>query len=264
MDSMPTILLHSSKTMRPPQASSAPYQQPAFLADAQRIMTYLQSLSADQVGSSMKLPPALAAKTHALIADWTSDPAYQQTAIDAFLGDIYSGLQAAQLTDADRAYANEHLLILSGLYGALRALDSIHPYRLEMGYRLPDEPFNNLYRYWGERIAQLLPDDDFIINLSAVEYTKAVLPHVQNTPVISPKFLTRSQKTGQPTFVTVHAKIARGAFAHWLIRERIQAAADVLAFSDLGYAYDPDLSTPQEPAFVCETFQGTGLSVRRT
>lgn len=204
----------------------------------------------------------MAEKTAALWRDWTDEPARQMPAIDAFLGDIYSGLQVQSFTETDRVYANEYLYILSGLYGALRALDGIYPYRLEMAYHLPDEPYRNLYSFWGNDIATSLPTGTDILNLSAAEYTKTLLPQLQNRHVIAPKFLTIQPKSGEPKFVTVHAKIARGAFAHWVITQRIETAKQLIDFNELGYVYNANLSTPSEPVFVCQTFQGLGLSVR--
>lgn len=255
---MPVILLHSSKTMRAHVGAS---QRPALLNQAKQIGAYVQSLSAAQLAACMSLSDTKAAQTHSLWQAWSSAPTQQSPAIDSFIGDIYSGLQVQTFTPADRAYANKHLFILSGLYGVLRALDGIAPYRLEMGYKLPDPPFQNLYTFWGDAIARQLPVGESIINLSAVEYTKAVLPFMQNTQVITPKFLTIN-KTGQPTFVVVHAKIARGAFARWLIKERAWQVADFTQFTDLGYRYDNSLSTPDQPIFVCKKFGGLGLSVR--
>jgi cytoplasmic iron level regulating protein YaaA (DUF328/UPF0246 family) len=212
----------------------------------------------------MQLSAVKAAETYRLLQSWTPVHSQQQPAIDAFLGDIYSGLQVQSFNDSDRAYANQHLLILSGLYGGLRALDSIHPYRLEMGYKLPKGDYEKLYEFWGGSIADLIPADAEIINLSAVEYTKAVLPFCRTSTIITPKFLTISPKTAEPTFVTVHAKIARGAFANWLIRDRIDSIHTLPRFDSLGYKYDDARSTPESPVFVCDQFQGLGLSVRLT
>src|SRR5690606_10333635 len=167
-------------------------------------------------------------------------------------GDIYSGLQVASWSEADRVYAHKHLIILSGLYGALRACDGIMPYRLEMGYKLPGG--ESMYVFWGDKLARIIqPETKYLINLSAAEYTKALLPYAR-TSVITPKFMTISPRTSVPTFVTVHAKIARGAFAGWLIRERIDTPQDMHAFGDLGYSYDANSSTPEQPVFVCQKF----------
>lgn len=261
---MLAILLHSSKTMRPPNAKFTSYQKPALLEEAIELADYLTTLTPNELQTAMQLSPTMAVKTHELLRTWSMERSLQRPAIDAFLGDIYSGLQVQSFSDDDRQYANDHLFILSGLYGILRALDSIHPYRLEMGYRLPDGPYKSLYKFWGDRIAKQVPADATIINLSAVEYTKAVLPYLKDTPVIAPKFMTVSPKTGEPTFVTVHAKIARGAFAAWLIKNRIDDVSGIMQFNDIGYTYDKNLSTVESPVFVANKFKGIGLSVRLT
>jgi cytoplasmic iron level regulating protein YaaA (DUF328/UPF0246 family) len=131
-----------------------------------------------------------------------------------------------------------------------------------MAYRLPDLKFANLYKYWGDAIAKTLPTAGPVVNVSSVEYTKAVLPFINKERVITPRFLTANPKTGEPAFVVVHAKIARGAFARWLITSRTTNIAGFSEFSDIGYRYDKQLSSPTEPVFVCQTFGGIGLSMR--
>lgn len=250
--------------MRTGVTSAAELSRPPLLAHATELATYLKTLTVSELSKSMHVSNVMAERTHELIAQWQSEK-HTLPAIDAFIGDIYSGLQVARLTAADRAYAHKHLYILSGLYGAIRALDGVAPYRLEMGYRLPDAPYNNLYSFWGNRIAEVLPSNQTVINLSAVEYTRAVFPHLSPASVIvTPKFLTVSQKTGEPTFVTVHAKIARGAFAHWLITQRVNRIDNLRQFSELGYQFDASRSTAEQPVFVCQEFGGIGMSVRLT
>ena len=254
------ILLHSSKTMRTPNTRQMPLDSPTLLPQAEHLAGIWRGASVTEIQSLMKVSEKKAHEVKNLFDKWSVDPTAQVPAIDAFIGDIYSGLQAQTWSDDDRAYAQQHLLILSGLYGGLRACDGVMPYRLEMGYKLPDS--RNMYQFWGDSIASLLPaDTDYILNLSAVEYTKVLLPHV-DIPVITPKFLTVSPKTGQPTFVTVHTKIARGAFARWMIQDRIEDALQLKDFSELGYRYDAAASTSEQPVFVCEKFGGLGLSVR--
>lgn len=244
--------------MRPPGTSTS-LRQPQFIAKAEQLSGYLKTLSPTHIESVMKVSPALADKTHMLLKSWVARPG--RCAIDSFLGDIYSGLQISSWTTDDRSYADEHLRILSGLYGMLRPLDGIHPYRLEMGYRLPAEQYRNVYDFWGDTIAKAIPDNETVVNLTAAEYSK-VLGKAWQSRLITPRFLTVSPKTGQPTFVVVHAKIARGAYASWLIRKRVDSVAEITKFVDLGYRYDDALSTPLEPVFVCRAFGGLGLSVR--
>ncbi len=275
-----TIILHTSKTTRLGLMSPGQNNVPADNSGARIISRYLKSLDTMQISLAMQVSENLAIKIHELIHD--SNLAYLP-ALDIFLGDIYSGLQAQSFTPADRKYAHNHLYIISGLYGVLRALDEIQPYRLEMGYKLPGNAHDpsqpnitSLYDFWGDKIAKQLPKNQDIINLSAVEYTKAVFPYItgtkkikpieghENTKIITPKFLTISPKTGEPTFVTVHAKIARGAYARWLIQNHIEDLDQLKDFNEIGYKYSKELSTPEEPVFVAQEFKGLGLSIRLT
>lgn len=260
------ILLHSSKTMRQPPAGSERANQhpttPPLIKKTTELADYLKTLNVTQISKHMQVSPALAQKTHTVLQNWTADPEKQTPAIDCFLGDIYSGFQVATLSKQDREYAHKHLRILSGLYGVLGALEGIYPYRLEMAYRFPKKPFSNLYDFWGESIAKTLQDEKFVINLSSVEYSKAVLPYMKDTTVVAPKFMTIDPKTKEPKFVVVHAKIARGAFARWLIQNRIQKVEDLKRFSELNYEFNPKLSSVSEPVFISSEFGGLGLSVR--
>lgn len=256
------ILLHSSKTMRAAAGSPGLLRPPPLLGQTRALAAYLKTLTPRQLAQVMTISPPLAKKTQALLAAWTDAPERQTPAIDTFIGDIYSGLQAPSLSAADREYADQTLRILSGLYGILRPLDGICPYRLEMGYKLPDPKFANLYAYWGEALAAWAPHDGPLVNLAAMEYAQAVLPFVDAARLVAPKFLTISPKTGEPAFVVVHAKIARGALARWLITQRVEDVAALKDFKDLGYRFNRKLSAPGSPAFVCEAFGGKGLSIR--
>jgi uncharacterized protein len=255
------VLIHSSKTMRTPADGSKPTGAPALLDRAEELIAYLRTLTPRQLTKVMTISAELADRTHQEYLDWSSKGV--APAAEAFTGDIYSGLQVDSFSARDRRYADQHLRILSGLYGIVRPFDGISPYRLEMGYRLPHGKYSNLYTFWGTSIADQLPSSGRIINLAAGEYSKTVVPHVDADRVVSPKFLTVDPKSGQPKFVVVHAKIARGTFARWLITERVKDNA-LTAFSEIGYTYDGSLSTPAEPCYVCQEFGGKGLSVRLT
>jgi uncharacterized protein len=256
------ILLHSSKTMRPAIDGHVGLRRPLLLDQAQRLDAYLKTLTATQLARVMSISPTLAEKTCALIAAWTTDPVSQSTAIDSFVGDIYSGLHANDLSPDDRDYADQTLFILSGLYGVIRPYDGICAYRLEMGYKLPDAAFASLYTYWGETIAACLPHEGPMVNLTAVEYAQTVTRFVDAARIITPRFLSVNPKTGEPAFVVVHAKIARGAFARWLITRRISDVSALRQFDELGYRFNEALSGADGPTFVCETFGGKGLSIR--
>ncbi|HEU5121229.1 MAG TPA: YaaA family protein [Candidatus Saccharimonadales bacterium] len=253
------ILLHSSKTMRIAKGTR-PLRQPTLIHKTKDLAAYLKTLSSKEIEKAMHVSPKLASTTHELIQGWTDEPARQSPAIDSFIGDIYSGLNAGELSQRDRDYADDVLWILSGLYGFLRPYDGIYPYRLEMGYKFPNSKFKNLYAFWGDSIATQLPSDSTIVNVSAKEYTDVITPFVDENRIVTPQFLT--VQSSEPTFVVVHAKIARGAFARWLITSRVTDPKRFKEFKELGYHYDENLSTSDRPVFICETFGGIGLSIR--
>lgn len=256
-----TILIHSSKTMRA-NPGAAHTTTPLLLKKAEPLGKHMQSLTPATLQKVMSISKPLSQKVHSMFTSWNTEPNQQSLAVDSFIGDIYSGLRAPTLSAAERTYAQQTLRILSGLYGVLRPFDGVRPYRLEMGYKLPGKTFGNLYAYWGSSIAETLPQTGLVVNLSAAEYTKTVLPYVAAARVVAPRFLTVNPKTGEPSQVIVHTKIARGAFARWLLISRVTNPSDMTQFNDLNYRYRAELSTPQEPTFVCQTFGGIGLSMR--
>ncbi len=256
-----TILIHSSKTMRF-VTPAAPVTEPLLIDRARPLARYVQTLQPIQIQTTMGVSEVLSHRVHDVWAEWGVESSQQSLAIDSFVGDIYSGLRADTLSQQQRDYAQETLRILSGLYGILRPYDGVRPYRLEMGYRLPGSRYKNLYVYWGRSIAETLPVEGLVINLSAVEYTKTVLPYIDTTRVVAPRFLTKNPTTGELRQVIVHTKIARGAFARWLIQNRVIFANELVGFNELNYHYEASLSTPSEPVFVCEDFGGIGLSMR--
>lgn len=249
------ILLHSSKTMVPTDNQHV-MCKPLFAKQAGELRAYIRTLSEEELAKYMKISLSKAKIVHDLYADQHA----VSPAVECFRGDIYSGLRALDFNDRERKRAQERLLILSGLYGVLKPYDGIEPYRLEAEYRLPDEKFNNLYEYWGKTLAACLDPDALIVNVTSKEYSKLVLPYISNKQ-ITPRFLTRQKPDTEPTFVVVHAKVARGAFARWIIKHQAEKP-DFKSFNDLGYKYDASRSTITEPVYICEDFGGIGLSQR--
>jgi cytoplasmic iron level regulating protein YaaA (DUF328/UPF0246 family) len=247
------ILINSSKTMvsRP---GSPLRQTPIFRDRAKQLMARLDQLDQAELRALMHLSPKLAVSTEALIDAWSTRPAKQTLAIDAFQGDIYRGLAADTLSGSDRDYANEVLRILSGLYGMLRPYDGIMPYRLELEYRLggerAGEAFQNLYQFWGDAIANKLPRKGWIVNLASQEYFRVIDPSIDAARIIEPQFLSVMKPGDAPTFVAVHAKVARGAYARWLIQTRLTDPERFCAFDELGYRFDEETSTLEKPVFV--------------
>ncbi len=211
------VLLNTSKTMTI-TSSNGVASPPAFQHRAIELDQLLKTYSTKKLQTAMHLSLALAQKTYALIEAWSVEPSRQSPALEAFIGDIFIGLDAPSLTPAEQLYAQEILFIVSGLYGMLRPLDGIMPYRLEMYYRLKGKALS-LYNFWGASIAKTLPDS-LIVNLASIEYAKAFKPYIENRTIIEPQFLTLMPNESQPKFVALHAKIARGAFARWLIQTK--------------------------------------------
>ncbi len=255
------ILINSSKTMVSKLELQSLLRPPQLLDRAVQLDRLLKTYSPKRLTSLMHISQPLAVTTHQLIADWTTKPDKQTVAIDSFAGDIYRGLQASQFTEQDRQYADKSLVILSGLYGAIRPLDAICPYRLEMMYKLKGKGFQSLYEFWQDAIAKCLPSTGPIINITSQEYMKVIEPFVDAKRIIAPQFLTASGKPGDQTFVAVHAKVARGAFAQWLIKHRIETVQEMQRFNQLGYAFNKELSQPNRPTFICNEFGGLGLKV---
>lgn len=255
------ILLHSSKTMKSPIEWSVETSLPIFQNEANKLANYMSTIATDEIKKVMHVSEPVAQKTQLLTSEWMSAENTSPAAL-SFVGDIYSGLQAMTFTTDDFAYAQERLKILSGLYGVLRPLDLIQPYRCEMGYKFPDERFKSLYTFWGDKIAKSLPPSEMIINTSSVEYGRIVTKYIDSSRIITPQFYTISPKINEPVFVTVHSKIARGAFAHWVIKNRVESVDGLNRFDELGYQYDATLSKHHAPAFICNDFGGIGLSVR--
>lgn len=165
----------------------------------------------------------------------------------AFNGDVYAGLKARELDRKSLAWAQDHIRILSGLYGVLRPLDAIQPYRLEMGTRLKTRRGHSLYDFWGPRIARALNEaaqghkDRTLVNCASAEYFTAVEREALTLPVVACRFL--EEKDGEARMISFFAKKARGLLARWAIDHRIDRAADLKAFDSEGYRFVPDESS---------------------
>jgi cytoplasmic iron level regulating protein YaaA (DUF328/UPF0246 family) len=228
--------------------------QPRFQAEARALAQTARTLSAAELADLMDLSPSLAQLNVERFERFEKDHDDRRPAALAFAGDTYQGLEAPSLDGDDLRFAQDRLRILSGLYGVLRPLDAIQPYRLEMGSRLATDKGPNLYAYWGDRLARALNEQaaelgtDTLINCASVEYFSAVDPAALALRVITPQFL--EDKPGGPKIVSFHAKKARGAMARFVIERRLTDPAAILDFDLGGYAHAPDLSTPDKPAFL--------------
>ncbi|MBL8334342.1 MAG: peroxide stress protein YaaA [Rubrivivax sp.] len=228
---------------------------PLFIDRAAELIEVLRRQTPAQVAALMELSDDLTALNVARYAAWQPQPAPQavKPAVLAFDGDVYEGLQARTLGAADLTWAQRHLVILSGLYGVLRPLDRLQPYRLEMGSPLRTRHGKDLYAYWGDTLAQWLHQQlqaqrtKVLVNLASVEYARAAL-----RPALSARVIDCVFEDGQPgawKVVSFFAKRARGRFARWAIDGRIDRPSALTAFDADGYAYDPGVSTPDRLVF---------------
>lgn len=224
------------------------HSQPLFLDEAQKLVGVARKLSRGDLGRLMNISDKLADLNHerfkAFSTPFTTDNAKQ--AVLAFTGDTYVGLDAGSLGKDDLEYANNHLRILSGLYGLLRPLDLMQPYRLEMGTKLSNPGGEDLYDFWGDRITDAINDaiegekDPVVVNLASNEYIKAVRPARLNARFITPVF--KEVRDGQARVLGMVAKRARGMMARYIIENRIEKVEDLTRFDKDGYRFMPDLS----------------------
>lgn len=251
------ILLSPAKTLdfkRPATTKSA--TQPPMLDRSEVLMDTLRDYSARRLSSLMKISPQLGALNRERFSSWhtpfTKENAKQ--ALFAFKGDVYVGLDAESLSDDDLKFAQQHVRILSGLYGVLRPLDLMQPYRLEMGTRLKNIRGKDLYQFWGDDITEQLNHQlrslktDTVVNLASVEYFKSVNTSALRADIVSPVFL--DLKNGTYKVISFYAKKARGFMTAWIVRNRVEDPKQLRQFDVAGYRYSADLSEPGKPAFV--------------
>ncbi len=218
--------------------------EPDFQADAYALSRAARQIGVEGLQKLMHISPALAELNHARFQDFAEAPLPEQVkpAALAFNGDTYTGLQADTLSADDLAYAQDHLRLLSGLYGLLRPMDNIQPYRLEMGSRLATKRGKNLYQYWGSRLAQAINETgaSILLNCASVEYFKAVDAKELQPSVITPVFM--EEREGSRKVVGLFAKRARGMMARYVVQNRIESEAGIKGFDHGGYGYRADLS----------------------
>ncbi len=232
------------------------HSMPALIKDSAVLVNELVKKSPAELAHLMQLSPALAELNSERFQDWeekfTTENA--RPALLAFKGDVYVGMDVSRYSERDFTRAQKDLRILSGLHGVLKPLDLIQPYRLEMGTNLVTSRGETLYEFWGDQISESLSADldghrsRVVVNLASKEYFSAVNEDVLKARVVSPRFL--DEKNGQFKIVSFYAKQARGAMASWLILNRVNSARSINDFTEMGYAYSPDRSTPDEPTFV--------------
>jgi cytoplasmic iron level regulating protein YaaA (DUF328/UPF0246 family) len=231
------------------------YTQPEFLESARELIDQLKELEPHQVSNLMSISDKLGQLNAERFRNWhtpfTPDDARQ--AILAFKGDVYTGLDAYQFSEDDFTFAQKHLRMLSGLYGILRPLDLMQPYRLEMGTRLNNTHGKDLYAFWGSKITDeinrlLSADDGVLVNLASNEYFKSVQTKNLGGRLLTPQF--KDWKNGQYKIISFYAKKARGLMCQYAIRNRIAQAEDLKGFNLEGYYFSESQSDETNWVFL--------------
>lgn len=232
-----------------------PVSQPHFTDYSEQIIEVCRKLSLQDLSSLMSISDKLAGLNVARFAEWTKihNENNSRAALFAFKGDVYTGLDADSLSEDDVAFAQSHLRMLSGLYGLLKPLDLMQPYRLEMGTKLVNSKGKDLYAFWGNVITQAVQQaideqgDNILINLASDEYYKSVKENHLNAQIIKPVFL--DNKNGKYKVISFYAKKARGLMCRYLIQNRLTEIEQLKEFDLGGYWFDSTLSTETEFVF---------------
>ncbi len=252
-------LISPAKTLdfeTPPK--TAEFTQPQFLAHSQELIKDLRQLTAPQVSKLMSISEKLGALNAQRFLEWQTPfaPHNAKQALLAFKGDVYTGMEAEKFSKANFTFAQQHLRILSGLYGLLRPLDLIQPYRLEMGTSFVNARGKNLYHFWGDIITDQLNQEldaqkeRVLVNLASNEYWSAVNTKKLHAEVITPVF--KDCKNGQYKIISFFAKKARGMMSAYIIQNKLKKVESIKGFDMAGYRYNERMSSPKEWVFLRE------------
>ncbi len=232
------------------------HSMPDYLDDAAGLIEQLRELSPQDISSLMKISDKLGVLNFNRYQDWhrpfTTDNARQ--AVLAFKGDVYTGLQAGEMSEKDLQWAQQHLRILSGLYGLLRPLDLMQPYRLEMGTKFANKGGENLYQFWGDKITDGLNSalqkqgQGVLVNLASNEYFKAVNTRKLDGEIITPVF--KDLKNGSYKIISFYAKKARGLMSRYIIENRIEDREKIKQFDLEGYRFNQAMSSSSDWVFT--------------
>ena len=252
------IVISPAKTLdfdTPP--ATLEYSQPEYLDQSVLLIEQLSQYSTREIAALMKLSDKLAELNLARYQAWQSpfslDNAKQ--AVLAFKGDVYTGLDADSLDERSFEFAQQHLRILSGLYGLLRPLDLIQPYRLEMGTKIQNSRGKDLYQFWGSQLRKALEaesafTDGILINLASNEYFKALEAKKLKARIITPVF--KDWKNDQYKMISFYAKKARGLLSRYIIDHNIDEPEQIKSFESEGYRYNADMSKENDWVFIRE------------
>ncbi len=250
------ILLSPAKSLNFDPLPHLERSQPRFKNDANELALVMKGKKAKDLRDLMKISEKLSELNVGRFKNYSPQHTVKNAkqAMFAFTGDVYQGLDAASFTEKQIAYAQKHVRMLSGLYGLLRPLDVIQPYRLEMGTKLTTQRGKSLYDFWGTKIAETINKDlkatksRAVINLASNEYFKAVDQKVLDADIYDIDF--RELRDGQLKFISFSAKRARGFMAQYIVRKRLTDPERIKGFNLEGYMYHPDLSQEKRWVFT--------------
>ena len=251
------ILLSPSKTIdTTTKVSNCVFTQPSFISDSSNIVSVVKKLSVNELSKLMSISPKLSQLNYDRFQFWNSthSKTNSKQALLSFKGEVFTGLDADSFSEEELQYAQNHLIILSGLYGMLHPLDLIQPYRLEISTKLSIGNSKNLYAFWKDKITNklkyILANQNIptIVNLASNEYYKVIDITKLNTNIVTPVF--KEYKNGSYKIVTIYAKKARGLMTNYILKNRIEEIDDLKFFDREGYYFNEPLSDQNQLVFT--------------
>lgn len=230
------------------------YSSPYFLGESKKLIKILKNFSSDEISKMMKISDNLANLNHKRYQDFSTpfNEGNSKPAIFIFNGDVYNAIRLESYKESDFEFMQDSLRILSGLYGILRPLDLIQPYRLEMSTKLQNDRGRNLYEFWGGGLSSFLNDDnkkqEVVINLASAEYFDAIKSDKVNAKIIKIDF--KENKSGKLKIIGLMAKRARGEMVNYIIKNKITNSQDIKEFNINGYGFDSQLSSSELYVFT--------------
>ena len=251
------IVLSPAKTLDYEFDVNSEHSVPAFLGQSSKLISELKKKEPKDIASLMGLSDKLATLNYDRYQSWSPSKKLSydsKPSMLVFKGDVYQGLQAENLTKSQMNFAQKHIRILSGLYGILRPLDVMKPYRLEMGTKLQTASGKNLYEFWGDKIQKNVLNElknqksDLLINLASKEYFSVLGKMPEDVNVVTPTF--KDYKNGKYKIISFYAKKARGVMARWIIENKVKDFENLTSFNVDGYKYSKSESTSTTPVFL--------------
>ena len=249
------IVVSPAKKLNMDPINSVDVTEPIFKEDVKSLINIARDLSSNELKDLMGISPKLADLNKERFLNFGNQE--KKAAVFAFAGDTYKGLDTEKLNENDLDWAQKHLRILSGLYGLLRPLDLIEPYRLEMGSKLKGDHGNTLYEFWDNKISQILNryareiGTNVLVNCASNEYFNAIKPNTLELRVVTPVFMER--KDGKEKIISFYAKNARGAMARFIIQNQITDVENIKNFDLDRYSYNPSMSDESKFIFTRES-----------